>query len=102
LKTKTKQTKKHEKAVRFIADDQALFVSELGLVFDATPILGAPRAKVNTWFTTARLADLSFLTSLFVQRFVIVANDDTIETVIVEDNAGEMTQTEASVVLALL
>jgi hypothetical protein len=37
----------HEKAVRFIADDQALFVSGLGLVLDATPILGAPRAKVT-------------------------------------------------------
>jgi len=66
--------------VRFIADDQALLVSELGLVLDATPILGAPRAK----------------------RFVIIANDDAIETVIVEENAGEMTQTEASTILALL
>jgi len=33
---------------------------------------------------------------------VIIANDDAIETVIVEENAGEMTQTEASMVLALL
>jgi len=33
-------------AVRFIADDQALFVSGLGLVLDASPVLGAPRAKV--------------------------------------------------------
>jgi peroxiredoxin len=35
-----------KKAVRFIADDQARFVSGLGLVLDATPALGAPRAKV--------------------------------------------------------
>lgn len=34
------------KAVRFIADDQAFFVSKLGLVLDASPVLGAPRAKV--------------------------------------------------------
>jgi len=44
LKNKNKNEKK---AVRFIADDQALLVSELGLVLDATPILGAPRAKVK-------------------------------------------------------
>jgi len=66
--------------VRFIADDQALFVSGLGLVLDASPAFGAPRAK----------------------RFVIIANDDTIETVIVEENAGEFTVTEATRVLALL
>src|SRR6267154_4656540 len=34
------------KAVRFISDDQAFFVSMLGLVVDASPALGAPRAKV--------------------------------------------------------
>jgi len=66
--------------VRFIADDQAFFVSELGLVLDASPALGAPRAK----------------------RFVIIANDDTIETVIVEEDAGELTVTEATSVLAIL
>jgi hypothetical protein len=32
------------KAVRFVADDQALFVSALGLITDATPAL---RAKVG-------------------------------------------------------
>ncbi|KAI0275526.1 Redoxin-domain-containing protein [Russula aff. rugulosa BPL654] len=68
------------KAVRFISDDQASFVSELGLVLDASPAFGAPRAK----------------------RFVVIANDDTIETVIVEENASELTVTEASRVLALL
>lgn len=66
--------------VRFISDDQAFFVSKLGLVLDASPALGAPRAK----------------------RFVIIANDDTIETVIVEESAGELTVTEATKVLALL
>ncbi|KAF8466061.1 Redoxin-domain-containing protein [Russula ochroleuca] len=66
--------------VRFIADDKALFVSKLGLVLDATPALGAPRSK----------------------RFVIIANDDIIETIIVEESAGELTVTEATVVLARL
>ncbi|KAH9987239.1 Redoxin-domain-containing protein [Russula compacta] len=66
--------------VRFIADDQALFVSGLGLVLDATPALGAPRSK----------------------RFVIIANNDTIETVIVEEDSGKLAATEASKVLALL
>ncbi|KAI9447120.1 Redoxin [Russula earlei] len=66
--------------VRFIADDQALFVSALGLVLDATTALGGPRAK----------------------RFVVIANDDTIEHVIVEENAGSLTATEASKVLELL
>jgi peroxiredoxin len=38
----------------------------------------------------------------FSQRFVIIANDDTIETVIVEENAGELTVTEATKVLGTL
>jgi peroxiredoxin len=38
----------------------------------------------------------------FSQRFVIIANDDTIETVIVEENAGELTVTEAMKVLGTL
>jgi peroxiredoxin len=36
------------------------------------------------------------------QRFVIIAKDDTIETVIVEEQAGELTVTEATKVLARL
>jgi len=66
--------------VRFIADDQALFVSALGLTLDATPALGGPRAK----------------------RFVVIANDDDIENVIVEESAGSLTTTDASKVLELL
>jgi len=66
--------------VRFLADDQALLVSNLGLVLDATPALGGPRA----------------------QRFVIITEDDTIKTVIVEEKAGELTVTEATKVLARL
>ncbi|KAI9428943.1 Redoxin [Lactarius indigo] len=66
--------------VRFLADDQALFVSALGLVFDATPALGAPRAK----------------------RFVIIANGDAIETVLIEENPSDLTTTAAAHVLTLL
>jgi len=36
------------------------------------------------------------------QRFVIIATDDTIETVFVEENPGEMANTEASMVLSFL
>jgi len=66
--------------IRFIADDQSLFVSGLGLLMDGTGALGGPRAK----------------------RFVIIATDDTIDTVIVEENAGELSNTEASKVLSSL
>jgi hypothetical protein len=54
-----------------------------------------------------RLAEVFFFFEYFffaflsVQRFVIIANEDTIETVLVGENADEMTQTEASNVLAL-
>lgn len=93
-------------AVRFISDDQASFVSELGLVLDASPALGAPRAKVYislpclTRFFVSHLPINSWVR--FSQRFVIIANDDTIETVIVEENAGELTVTEATKVLGTL
>ena len=89
------------KAVRFIGDDQVLFVSGLGLVLDATPALGASRAKV-----TERIFALVHRPRLFaflsVQGFAIIANNGTIETIVVEKNAGELTQAEASKVLALL
>jgi len=38
----------------------------------------------------------------FSQCFVVIATGDTIDTVIVEENAGKLTGTEASKVLALL
>ncbi len=51
------------KAVRFISDDQAFFVSDLGLILDASPALGAPRAKVYIslpCFTHFFLSDLTY------------------------------------------
>ncbi|KAI0067523.1 Redoxin [Artomyces pyxidatus] len=66
--------------VRFIADDQGAFVSSLGLVQDATSLLGGPRAK----------------------RFVIIAKNDTVQTVIVEEDSSKVVSTVADSVLALL
>ncbi|KIY51971.1 Redoxin [Fistulina hepatica ATCC 64428] len=66
--------------VRFIADDQGLFVSSLGLVFDATPLLGGPRSK----------------------RFVIVADGPKVTTIAVEKDPGQLTSTDAHAVLSLL
>ena len=59
------------------------------------------------WFTDFLLS-LTYLLVFFwggcvsAQRFVIIANDDIIETIIVEESAGELTVTEATAVLARL
>jgi peroxiredoxin len=66
--------------IHFVADDQGRFVSALGLLFDATPLLGAPRSK----------------------RFVIVTQDDKAEIIAVEENPSEITSTDATRILALL
>ncbi|TFY56109.1 hypothetical protein EVG20_g9055 [Dentipellis fragilis] len=66
--------------VRFIADDQGAFVSNLGLLQDATGLLGAPRAM----------------------RFVIVAQDGVAQHLIVEPDSSVVTITAADKVLALL
>jgi len=63
--------------VEFVADDQAQFVSALGLVMDATPLLGGPRSK----------------------RFVIVAENGKVLRVQVEDDSSKVTVTEADKVL---
>lgn len=34
-------------AVHFIADDQGAFTGALGMLFDASPLLGGPRSKVS-------------------------------------------------------
>jgi peroxiredoxin len=34
-------------AVHFIADDKGVFSSAVGLIFDASPLLGGPRAKAG-------------------------------------------------------
>lgn len=49
----------------------------------------------DTHFTPTESHRLMFFLSAF-KRFVIIANDDTIESVHVEESAGEVTVTEAS------
>ncbi|KAI0631600.1 Redoxin [Trametes polyzona] len=66
--------------VHFIADDQGAFVGALGMLFDASALLGAPRSK----------------------RFVAVTEGDTITYLAVEPNPGEVTVTAADKVLPWL
>ncbi|KAL0948157.1 hypothetical protein HGRIS_010773 [Hohenbuehelia grisea] len=66
--------------VRFIADDTGAFTSKLGLVLDATPLLGAPRSK----------------------RYVIVANGDKVQTLAIEEDPSKVTITDAKTILAQL
>ncbi|KAI0665483.1 Redoxin [Trametes maxima] len=66
--------------IHFIADDQGAFIGALGMLFDASPLLGAPRSK----------------------RFVAVTEGDTITYLAVEPNPGEVTVTAADKVLPWL
>jgi peroxiredoxin len=54
--------------VRFIADDTGAFVTSLGLIFDASALLGAPRSK----------------------RFALVAENGTVSVLAVEDSPGDL------------
>ncbi|KAJ7730880.1 Redoxin [Mycena maculata] len=65
-------------AVRFISDDSGAFTTALGLLFDATPVLGGVRSK----------------------RYVIIANGDKVETVAVEQVPSQLTVTDAKTILA--
>ena len=53
-------------------------------------------------FSPFHFACLLLTLFFFSQRFVVIATGDTIDTVIVEENAGELTSTEAPKVPALL
>ncbi|KAH7886631.1 Redoxin-domain-containing protein [Phlebopus sp. FC_14] len=64
--------------VRFIADDKGEFTSGLGLLFDASGLLGSPRSK----------------------RYAIIAQDNKVEFIAVEDEPANITSTASSVVLA--
>lgn len=66
--------------VRFVADDNAAFSTALGLVFDASPLLGSVRSK----------------------RYAIVANGEKVETIAVEEEAGQLTVSDAKTILAQL
>ncbi|PPQ74896.1 hypothetical protein CVT24_003049 [Panaeolus cyanescens] len=63
--------------VRFIADDQGKFVSSLGLQLDATGLLGGLRSK----------------------RWAIIADDDKVSKIFVEDAPPNVTVTAAGALL---
>jgi len=50
-------------AIHFIADDKGAFVSSLGLIFDASPLLGNPRSKASPILI---LSDLNISFNLFL------------------------------------
>ncbi|KAF8970978.1 Redoxin-domain-containing protein [Flammula alnicola] len=66
--------------IHFIADDKGAFVGSLGLIFDATGLLGGPRSK----------------------RFAIVTEGNKVLSVAVEDAPPNVTVTSAKSVLASL
>jgi len=69
-----------QSAVRFLADDKGAFTSALGLLFDASPKLGGPRAK----------------------RYALVVDNDVITHVFVEASPPDVKETSADNVLANL
>ncbi|KAF8530198.1 Redoxin [Hysterangium stoloniferum] len=66
--------------VHFYADDRGAFSSALGLIFDATPRLGSPRAK----------------------RYALVVDDDKVSAVYVDNDPDEITATAAESLLKTL
>jgi 2-Cys peroxiredoxin 5 len=66
--------------VHFIADDKGAFTTKLGFLFDASGLLGGPRAK----------------------RFVIIAVAGKVTNVLVEEDPTLSTITTAENVLTLL
>ncbi|KAI5119678.1 hypothetical protein M0805_009622 [Coniferiporia weirii] len=66
--------------VQFLADDQGAFTAALGMLFDASALLGGPRSK----------------------RYVVVAEDGLVTHVAVEQDPTEVTVTRAEVILAQL
>lgn len=85
--------------VRFIADDKAELTLALGMLFDATPLLGGPRSKV--YFTIPPRLECAIDKS-GQQRYVVVTEGDKITSVAVESVPGEVTITAADKVLPLL
>ncbi|KZO91386.1 Redoxin [Calocera viscosa TUFC12733] len=66
--------------VHFIADDTGAFASALGLIFDATPLLGGPRLK----------------------RAVLIVKGGKVEDVIVEEDPSKVTVTSVDNLLSKL
>lgn len=53
-------------AIRFIADDTGAFTSSVGLLFDASPLLGYPRSKVRVGVVRIHHIDLMLTRSIFL------------------------------------
>ncbi|KAH9916513.1 Redoxin [Fomitopsis serialis] len=66
--------------IHFVADDKGAFVGSLGMLFDASELLGAPRSK----------------------RFVLVTEGDTVTHVAVEPVTSQLTICAADKILPLL
>jgi len=64
--------------VHFIADDTSAFTAGLGLIFDASPLLGGPRSK----------------------RYALIVDEGRVTHIAVEQNAPDVTVTAADVILA--
>jgi len=85
--------------VRFIADDKAELTLALGMLFDATPLLGGPRSKVC--FTIPHRLEHA-IDRFWRKRHVVITEGDKITSVAVEPNPGEVTITAADKILPLL
>ncbi|KAF8152353.1 Redoxin [Crassisporium funariophilum] len=66
--------------IHFIADDKGAFVGSLGLIFDASPLLGSPRSK----------------------RFAIITEGNKVVSVAVEEAPPSVTVSSAQSILAQL
>ncbi|KAG8981584.1 hypothetical protein FRB90_002033, partial [Tulasnella sp. 427] len=66
--------------VKFVSDDHAEFVSEIGLAFDASEVLGGVRSK----------------------RFSLITDSGKVTKVVVEDSPGSLSVTAAEEVLKSL
>ena len=84
--------------VRFIADDRAELTLALGMLFDATPLLGGPRSTVCQ--STIRPGCVAY--RFLRQRYVIVTEGDKITSVAVEPVPSQVTITAADKILPLL
>lgn len=84
--------------VRFIADDKAELTLALGMLFDASPLLGGPRSTVC--HSTVSLVCLAH--RFLRQRYVIVTEGDKVAWVAVEPVPSQVTITAADKILPLL
>lgn len=85
-------------AIHFIADDKGAFVGALGMLFDASPLLGAPRSKVSEGY----FQHPAPFSSHNEQRFVLITEGDKVTHVTVEPNPGQVTICAADKILPLV